>query len=640
MKSGIALLGSPRFRGLFWTQFLGAFNDNFFKNALTMLVIYRGLQVGALKPVQVTLLAAGLFIFPYFLFSATAGQLADKLEKSRLIRWIKLAEIALSGVASLALVTGEPLLLLAVLLGLGFQSTFFGPVKYSVLPQLLEPESLVGGNALVEGGTTLAILLGTLAAGLLISVDGNLTLGSVHLPLEGPWLVAAGCVAVALAGYQAARLVPESPASEPDLRVQWNPIAPTLQIFRFTVENRTVFLSILGISWFWLFGQGFLALFADYGCHTLHANERVVTLLLALFSIGVGLGSLLCDRFSFERLELGLVPFGSLGMTLFAFDLFLVGSPFPQPAPGHPLMTPGEMLGTFQGLRIVVDLFLLATFSGFYIVPLYTLIQKWTDPRHRSRVIAGNNILNALFMVASVGILMGLVARGFTIPQIFGILAIMNGLVAIYIYTLIPEFFLRFVAYLLAHVVYRLEGQALEGIPREGPILLACNHVSFVDWLVLSAIVKRPIRFVMWHAYAEIPLLRFLLRDARVIPIGSARHHPGLVERAFQLVAEGLRQGDVVCVFPEGRITMDGDLSPFRPGIERMSRDSGVPVLPMALRGFWGSLFSRRPGRLRRRLAQPLRYRVELAVGRPIPAEQVTVERVRTEVAALRGEIR
>ena len=498
----------------------------------------------------------------------------------------------------------------------------------------------MGGNALVEGGTNLAILLGTLAAGVLIGVQGGFSVGPVHVPLDGPVLVALGCVGVALAGYQAARLVPLTPSAEPDLKVQWNPIPPTLEIYRFTTENRAVFLSILGISWFWLFGQGFLALFADYGRNSLYAGEHVVTLFLALFSVGVGVGSILCDKLSFERLELGLVPFGSLGMTVFAFDLFLVGCPFPAPAPGQELLAPGQLLSTFQGVRIAVDLFLLALCSGFYIVPLYTLIQKWTAPSHRSRVIAGNNILNAFFMVGSAGFLMFLVEKGLTIPQVFGVLAVLNGLVALYIYTLLPDFFLRFVAYLMAHGVYRLKVEGLERVPRDGPVILACNHVSFADWMVIAASIARPIRFVMWHAYAEIPVLRFLMKDARVIPIGSARHNPELVEGAFRQVREGLAQGDVVCIFPEGRITSDGELTPFRAGVEKMARESGEPVLPLALRGFWGSLFSRRPGRFWRRFLRPLRSKVELVVGHLIPAEEVSVDRVKAEVAALRGTVR
>lgn len=634
----IALLNSRRFRGLFWSQFLGAFNDNFYKNALTILVVYRGIQVGMLSPVQVTLVAAALFILPYFLFSATAGQLADKYEKSVLVRWIKVAEVALALFAVVALTTAEPILMLLVLFGLGLQSTFFGPVKYSILPQILEEEELVGGNALVEGGTTLAILLGTILAGILVSFKGPLALGSFELPMEGTWLVSFGCVAIAVAGYQAARQVPIAPAQDPTLKVQWNPIPPTIETFRITVQNRTVFLSILGISWFWLFGQGFLALFPDYAKNTLYADEHVVTMMLALFSVGVGVGSLLCDRFSYERLELGLVPFGSLGMTLFAFDLFVVGSPFPKPLPGLPLLTPWGLLASPDGLRILADLFLLAMFSGFFIVPLYTLIQQWTDPRHRSRVIAGNNVLNAFFMVASVGLLMSLIGNGFTVPEIFGILAILNGVVAVYIYTLIPEFFLRFLAYLLAHGVYHLKVRGLENIPKEGPVLLACNHVSYADWLVISATVKRPIRFVMWHTYARIPLLRFLLKDARVIPIGSRKQNPEQVERAFQQMAEELEQGNVIGLFPEGQITRDGELARFRSGIEEISRRTGVPVVPMALRGLWGSLYSRKEGRFMKRLLRPLRSRVELVIGAPIPADEVTVDRVRAEVAELRGD--
>jgi len=400
--------------------------------------------------------------------------------------------------------------------------------------------------------------------------------------------------------------------------------ASTLQ----DVRPRTIRLAILGISWFWLFGPAVLALSVE-GLICGHPVDRGGAVAsLALLCVGLGTGALLCAPFSFQRLELGLVPFGSLGMTLFAADLFFQGGVFP--SVGQPL----------AGIRSGVDLFLLAVCCGFFVVPLYTLVQQATPPARRSRVLAGSCLLNAMFLVLSVLLLRGLRVWGLATPQAFGVLAVLNGVVALYIYTLIPEFFLRFLAWLLAHVGYRLKVHGLERIPADGPLILACNHVSFVDWLVIAATVNRPIRFVMWHAYARIPFLRFLLRDARVIPIGSSRQQPELVERALKEVQESLGRGEVVCIFPEGRVTSDGEVGPFRPGVERMSRASGVPVLPMALRGFWGSVFSRQPGRFGRRWRRPLRRSVELVVGSAIPAPQVTAEGLRTAVAELRGESR
>ncbi|MCB9652150.1 MAG: MFS transporter, partial [Deltaproteobacteria bacterium] len=442
--SQLSLLPDRRFWALFSTQFLGAFNDNLFKNALVIMIAYRAMRVGSLGPDELVALSAGLFILPFFLFSATAGQIADKLSKARLMRWVKAAEIAIMGLAAVGFVTGNLVLLLAVLFLMGLQSTFFGPAKYSVLPELLAEDELVGGNALVEMGTFVAILLGTISGGVLIAMEGT-----------GPTLLAGGVVAVAVLGWLASLKIPKTPSGAPDLVVAWDPVRPTLETFRATKQNRPVFLSILGISWFWFLGASLLTVLPSYGKDLLHGQELVVTFLLSLFCIGIALGSMLCERMSKERLELGLVPFGSIGMSVFALDLFLVGNPQAGLPTPDALYTLTEALRLPGMWRIIIDFSGIAVFSGFYTVPLYTMIQQRSAPEVRSRVIAGNNILNALFMVASAIMLMGLHAVGATIPQIFGVLAVLNAAVAIYIYSLIPEFLLRFVVWMLASVAYR-----------------------------------------------------------------------------------------------------------------------------------------------------------------------------------------
>jgi 1-acyl-sn-glycerol-3-phosphate acyltransferase len=393
-----------------------------------------------------------------------------------------------------------------------------------------------------------------------------------------------------------------------------------------------VWLSILGLSWFWGVGWALLTLLPNFTRDTLGASEGVVTLFLALFCAGVGIGSLLCERLSSGRLELGLVPVGSIGLSVFAVDLFLAGRAWP--APGGPLLSTGQFLAHPGGVRLCIDLGLLALSSGLYTVPLYTLIQRRADPEARSRVIAANNVMNAAFMVGGAVLLMALHALNVSIPATFLVLALLNAAVAAYIYTIIPEFLLRFVVWSLARVMYRLRVVGDERIPLEGPAVLVANHVSFVDWMLVSAASPRPVRFVMDHAFLKLPLVGFIFRDAGVIPIAPKKENAALLERAFDLIAEALANGDLVCIFPEGGITRDGRQQPFRQGIERIVARTPVAVIPLAITGMWGSFFSRERGR---RLFRRLWSRVGLVVGEPVPAASVTAAALAADVAALGG---
>jgi len=622
----LALLRTRRFGAMFWTQFLGAFNDNLFKNAVAILVAYKALAVWGLSSDQLVVLGTGIFILPFFLFSATAGQLADKLPKRRLIRWIKAAEILIMIVAAVGFQIDALGLLFAALFLMGLHSAFFGPVKYGILPQLLADDELVGGNALVETGTFLAILLGTIAGGVLVA----------HGEAGLVWLGVA-VVAVAVLGYLASLALPARPAENPGLRVVWNPVPPILETYHITRRNRTVYLSVLGIAWFWFFGASLLALLPSYTRDVLHANEHVITLALALFCCGIALGSLLCERLSDRKVELGLVPFGSIGMTLFAADLYLVGEPPAGPVGADGLRSVAEFAHTAGGLRIMADLMLLATFSGFFIVPLYALVQQRSEAAIRSRVIAGNNILGAFFMVLSSAMLLALLAVDLSIPHIFLVLAVLNGAVAVYIYRLIPEFLLRFVAWLVASVIYRLRTVGRDHIPAAGPALLVCNHVSMVDWLIIASACRRPVRFVMYHGFLALPFLGWVFRDAKVIPIAPAREDEEVLAAAFDQIARELDAGEVVCLFPEGRLTADGTLGVFRPGIERILARTPVPVVPMALTGMWGSFFSRRYGRAMRRPFRRFWSRISLVIGTPMAPQAATTDALARRVAALGG---
>jgi len=623
-RGQFALLGSRRFGPFFVTQFLGALNDNVLKNALVIAFTYQAAAWTSISATALANLAQALFIVPFFLFSAQAGQLADKLERSRIVRLVKLAEIAIMLLAVAGFATRNLALLFGALFLMGVHSTVFGPVKYAILPQHLEPDQLIGGNAWVESGTFLAILLGTILGGILAAIDGGLT-------------AAYGCVLIALAGYAASRAIPAAPAPAPRLRLEWNPLRESWRILRYAAAQRTLFNSILGISWFWFYGAMFLAQFPAYARDTLGGAEGLVTLLLAVFSIGIALGSLLCERLSGHKIEIGLVPFGSIGMSLAALDLFFATPAAPLGAALGAL----EFLASAGGPRIACDLVLIGMFGGFFIVPLYALIQTRSDPAHRSRVIAANNILNAGFVVAAALLALGLLALGFGLAQIFLVTAILNALVAAYIYSLVPEFLLRFLAWMMIHSVYRLRKSGLEHIPDEGAAVLVCNHVSFVDALVIAAACPRPVRFVMDNAIYRLPLLNFVFRGMGTIPIASGRDNPQLLARAYDRIAGALERGELVCIFPEGRITDTGELYPFRPGIRRIVERTPVPVIPMALQGLWGSFFSRKGGRAmsRPRHILPLRP-IAVATGKALPPEQATPERLQEIVARLRGSRR
>lgn len=625
MSNQFQLMKERRFRPFFFTQFLGAFNDNVFKTALITLVTFRAGQLTNIDGKILATLLPGLFILPFFLFSATSGQLADKLEKSLIARGVKLFEIGVMVIAAWGFLTNSLWLLVTALFCMGLHSTVFGPVKYAYLPQHLKQEELIGGNGMVEMGSFVAILLGeVLGAWLATTHNGNV-------------ITSIAIISLAVIGWSVSRGIPLSPAADPALKVNWNPITETWNNLRFAKGNRTVWLAMLGISWFWFFGATLLAQFPNYARDVLGGDESVFILLLTIFSLGIGVGSLLCEKLSSGRVEIGLVPFGAIGLSVFGADLYFA-------SPTAPSLTPVAFAGFLldpSHWRLLGDLILLGLFGGFYIVPMYALIQTRSEKSHQSRIIAANNILNALFMVVSAGVSMLLFNLGFSIPQLFLATALFNAVVAIYIYTLVPEFLMRFLIWLLVHGVYRLKKEGVSRIPETGPALIACNHVSYVDALVIAAASPRPIRFIMDHRIFKIPLLSFIFRDARAIPIASAKEDPAMLERAYEEVAKALAQGDLVCIFPEGSITASGEITPFKNGVSRIIERSPVPVVPMALRGLWHSFFSRKDGPAMTHLERfkPFR-RIELSVGTPIRPELLASDALRDQIVALRGEMK
>lgn len=620
--SQFSLLKTRRFAPFFLTQFLGAFNDNVYKNSLMAMITF-GLLSSTLDLSLMNNIGAMLFILPFFLFSALAGQLSDKYEKSYLIRRIKLLEIVIMCLGAIAFYFSMTAGLMLLLFLMGTQSAFFGPVKYSIIPQHLDNHELVGGNALVEMGTFLAILIGTLVASMLATQS------------DGILWVSAIIISVAILGYLVSRKIPSAPAANPDLKVRFNPFTETWRTINYSREQKSVFLAVLAISWFWFLGAAYLTQIYGFAKDYLGGDQSVVMVLLATFSIGIATGSLLCERLSGHKVELGLVPLGSIGLTIFGMDLFLQSLP----ELGPELITAGQFLSSPSNLRIVADFLLIGVFGGFYIVPLYAMVQARSAPEKRSQVIAAINIMNALFMVVSA--IVGIIVLGLlelTIPQFFLILAVLNALVAIYIYRTIPEFAMRFIIWVLTHTMYRVRHIDLHKIPDEGACVLVCNHVSFVDALLIGGACRRPVRFVTFKPIYNMPVLNFIFRTAKAIPIDSRKADPEGYEQAFARIADELKNGEVVCIFPEGKLTTDGEIDEFKNGISRILQETPVPVIPMALRGLWGSFFSHKDRPALSQMPKRFWSKIDLVVGDSITPDQATPENLKLKVEALRGE--
>ena len=621
MPDSIKLLASLRFRPFFLTQLLGAFNDNLYKNGLTIFIAFQAASISKDESNMLVNIAAALFILPFFLFSSIAGQLADKFEKAKLIRKIKLLEITIMLLGAYAFYIQSPVLLIAILFLMGTQSALFGPVKYSLLPQALKPEELVGGNAMVEFGTFLAILLGLIAGVFIINI-GTTELG-------------VAVVLVAICGYWTSRSIPSLKAAAPELKISFNIFKQTANIMRDARENQTVFYSVMGISWFWFIGITYVTQLPNFVRYDLGGNEQVYVLLLAMFSIGIGAGSFLCERMSGRMVEIGLVPIGALGLTLFGVDLFFSHSV----GISETLITPMAFISDGGNVRVMFDIAMLGVSGGIYIVPLFALVQTRSNEKKRSRIIAANNVLNALFMV--VAALYGFVAlsAGISIPTLFLIMAIMNAAVALFIFMLVPEFIMRLLVWLLVSMVYRVKKEGLENIPETGPVLLVCNHVSFIDALVLAGSIRRPIRYVMYYKIFPIPIMSFIFKTARAIPIAGKSEKPDIMYKAFDKVSDALKEGEVVCIFPEGKITENGEMGEFKSGAIKLLERDPVPTVPLALRGLWGSFFSRKYGNAMTRVVpRGLFNRIEVVAGEPIAAADASADLFHQRVLELRGD--
>ena len=578
------LLSSRRFLPLFITQFLGAVNDNLLKTTLVTLATYRAFADPNTTKIVVAI-ATAIFIFPYFPFSATAGQLADKYEKTRLIRLIKLWEVGVMVLATIGFTLDGGTFIsfeLAVLFFLGVQATFFGPVKYGILPDLLGPEDLMGGNALLEAGTFLAILIGTIAGGLL------------SVAPHGEVIVSTALMTLAIGGWLVSFLIPRARRASPGLRINPNIMAETWTILRYVAERRDLNLSIIGISWFWLFGAIFLSQFPTYAKNTLGANAEVETLFLAMFSIGIGAGAVLCGRLLRGEVSARLAPLGALGMTLFTLDLYFASE--------RVTSNDANLIGAITFLthignwRLLGDLFMIALCGGLFTVPLYAILQARSEENHRARVIAANNIWNAIFIVVSGGVSAIMLAAGLSVPAIFLTIGIANTFAAIIVMRLLPGTILKAALRRLFRVVYRVDVKGLENVTKAGErAVIVANHLSFLDGPMLAAFLPGRPAFAIATSQVNHWWIKPFLGLVDVVPIDPTK------PLATKVLIRAVEQGRRCVIFPEGRITVTGALMKIYEGPGMIADKARATILPIRLDGTQYTPFSRLRGKLRLR---------------------------------------
>jgi 1-acyl-sn-glycerol-3-phosphate acyltransferase len=630
-----------RFWPLFWVQFLTAFNDNVLKWGMVLLVTYGaelyqepvdlwGIDRGALNAIGGLLL-----MIPFMLFSATAGQLADKLPKHRIMRGVKAAEIGIMSIGAVGFTlaaAGMPevavLVLLPVVFLAGAQSTAFGPVKYSLIPQILpKPGELVAGNALVETGTYLSVLLGGVAAWALFVAPRGVGLP----PTSGLYALAIGVVGFAVLGWLASLAQRPVPAEAPDLVINLEPFSSTWTILKTYAASPDLRFAMLANSWFWALGAAVLSVVPTWVERTLNADEATMTATQIVFSVGIGVGSLLCARLSRGRLELGLVVFGGLGITLGLLATWAFGDPWPDEGVRLGLASLAARPGAWV---LAGSLFVVALAGGFFMVPLYAFLQHEGPAGERARVIGALNILNAVFIVVVLVAVAALLTFGVSELAILLGLALLNLLWVAACYRAMARAFLRILAELIVRVGWRARFEGLEHLPDDGPVLVISNHVSYVDFLILMATVRRPHRFVIWHAFTKLPVAGALTRQYQAIPVNNEEAERASLVGTFRQISAALRAGEAVVIFPEGGLPYEPGLQPFMRGLEIVLRRDPVPVVPVAINGLWGGPYSRAGGRAFSRFRLP-RQRLWVTVGAPIAPDGQTVETLREAVADL-----
>ncbi len=596
-----------RFWPLFWTQFLGALNDNFFKNAMVILIAYQGVKLWGLESAMLVPAAGGIFILPFFLFSATAGQMADKYEKATMIKVTKVTEFIIMCVASLGFYLGNFQMLFFVLFCMGTQSAFFGPLKYGIIPALVKDDELVVANAFVSTGTFIAILVGTIMGGQFVSFENYV------LPVSLGLTVFSGL------GILTSQFINKVGVVYPEIKVDYTFFRPTWEILKITARDKKIFKTVLGISWFWFMGAAILSILPTYCKDVLGGDKSVGTLFLALFTIGMGVGSFIVAKISHKKVEIGVVPTAGVIMGIFLIDLYFMPKLYSKPTE---LIGLSEFIVKPWAWRAVLDLFIISIFGGMYTVPQMTYVQEISDPGVLARTIAGNNIWNALFMVSASVVVMLLVPKG--IPTVCLILGITHILVSYIVYWFYSEHAARFWMKIIANTFYKVKVKGEENVPK-GPFILASNHISFVDWVILMGTLKDPIRFVIDYNYYYMPMGPFWFSQAKLVPIATKKEDPEVLKKAFDKISEHLAEGATLGIFPEGWISRDGKMRKFQPGIMKILKDNPVPVVLVSLDGLWGSIFSYHGGKVVLKWPKLFsRREVTVTIHKPIMPEHYT----------------
>ncbi len=557
------LLKTRRFLPLLITQFLGALNDNLFKNALLTLVT---VKMTAQSDILSNLIA-GLFILPFFLFSATAGQMADKYPRDRIARILKVTELVLMiGVAVAYYWYNLPLLVVIMTL-MGAQSAFFGPVKYALLPQQLQPQELVAGNAYIESSTYMAILLG-------------LILGTL-LPTTATVAV---LITLAAAGYLSARQVPHAPAPRPQLKIAKNVFVSTVENFRFLRKHRLIFMSILGATWFWIIGALVAVQIYPLCGKILNTGEGVITFFLVLFSVGVAVGSFCCSRILKGFIHATYVPLSAVGMGVSLFLLYWFSSSYPTPAEKISFTV---FFSQPHAFGISFNLFALAFWGGMYIIPLNAFMQSRAPKAYVATVIAGNNIFNALGMALAAVFAIVFLAFGFSLPQLFLTMAFFSALVSLYICALLPDALTRSLVQSLLGLLFHSRVSGIANFKRAGSkVLIVCNHVSLLDGVLLAAFMPERITFAIntgWTQKWFIPVIRLLVDFYPIDPANPL---------SVRALAEEIKKGRKVMIFPEGRVTTTGAMMKVYEGAGVIAAKAGAKILPVRINGAQYSKFS------------------------------------------------
>jgi len=570
----IHLIKTRRFLPLFVTQFFGAFNDNLFRTALVTLVTYKMTDMAEGEKSFLVTMALGLFILPFFLFSATAGQIADKFNKAKLIQIIKFCEILIMTLAGIGFGIHNPYFLMSVLFLMGTHSSFFGPVKYSILPDQLYEDELIGGNGLIEAGTFLAILLGTIFGGMLM--EGN----NAGLTIIAPILLI-----IAALGFICSLFISKTKSADSSIIIEANIVKSTMDAINSSRKNSKVFLAILGISWFWLVGGVFLSQMPEFTKDVLHADQNIFTTLLTMFSLGIGLGSILCNKLLKGEINSKFVPVSALLMTIFIWDIASVSSGLPE-IPR--LLTFSEFFSNFTGWRIAFNLFLFSLFGGIYIVPLYAFMQAKSDVTQRSRIIAANNIINSLFMVVASLIAAVLLDIGITIPGLFKLIAIANLCVAIYICKLLPEEIIRTVLKAIFKFCFRVEIKGIEHYQNcSKRTVIIANHTSYLDAALIAIYLPDKLSFAVNTFIAQNPIFKPFLALVNAFPIDPT--NPMSTKTLIDVVKHDNR----LVIFPEGRITVTGSLMKIYDGPAMIADKADADILPIRIDGAALSIFSR-----------------------------------------------